>query len=169
MAEETKNTSLKLYDCLELEKEITALAEQNGGELTDEQLQQLVLAQTTSLQKLGNLCGFMRSLELGIDACRAEEARIAEMRKRAENRLKNIKNWLVPFVAEKGRVQVGTFVLSTRKSEAVKLVDGFNVAGFMREVPARLEPDKDKIKEALKAGERIEGAELERRTSLQIK
>jgi hypothetical protein len=138
------------------------------GEVTEEQLQQIVLRHTETMDKLKSLCGFIRYLEHGIDACKQERNRIAQMQKTAENRLDRIKEFLTPFVQEKGRIQLDTVTLSVRKSVAVEVAEGFNDPYFCKVVTERV-PDKRAIKEALKNNEPIEGAQLVTRFNLQVK
>lgn len=171
--------NLTLYECDELINKIDALAQANDGVITDEELQQLVVAQTTSIAKLGKLCGFMKYLEHGIALCKTEEERISKMRKTAENRLKSVKGYLLPYLQEHGKTKVDTFTLSTRKSKAVDVdVPFFNDGikkeltskdDFCRHVPESWEPDKKKIGAALKDGSQIQGCTLTERTSVQFK
>jgi len=162
-------TQMTLYDCDRILSEIDAIAAENDGEISEEQMKALVEAQTTSIAKLGKLCGFMKYLEHGIDACKKEEERIARMRKVAANRLKSVKQYLLPYLMEHGKTTVDTFTLSTRKSTAVVVSEPFVEKEWCREIPARWEPDKNKIKAALKDGAEIQGAGLEERVSVQLK
>jgi hypothetical protein len=170
-------TNLSIYDCNAIIQQIDALAEANQGEITDEQLEKLVQAQTTSMVKLAGLCGFIKFIEHRIELCKEEEDRIAKMRKMAERRLKSIGDYLVPFVAdyrtrEGHPLSVGTFTLSTRKSESVQIADDIQ---FAKDYPSlcvektTLSPNKATIKEAIKAGEIVSGAEIVTHTSLQLK
>jgi hypothetical protein len=171
-------TALSIYECQDIIEQIESLAEQNGGEITDQQLDLLVQAQTQSLDKLGRLCGFMRFLAGGIDLCKQEEQRITAMRERAENKLESVKRFLIPFVsqykADKGHpLTVGTFTLSTRKSTSVE-IDELRFIGEENRKNWCVEkvtytPDKAKIKVAIQAGERIDGATIVVRESLQLK
>ncbi len=161
-------SNLTIYNCQEIIRRIDTIAEQNDGILTDEQLQELVLAQTTSLAKLGSLCGFMKFLEHGIDACKKEEERIAAMHRAASNRLASVKKFLLPHVLEKGKITVDTFRLSTRKSTSVELADGFNNMEYCNEI-VTIKPDKKKIKEALQDGRDVRGAVLSTTQHLQLK
>ena len=138
------------------------------GEVTDEQLEAIVLRHTETLDKLKSLCGFIRYLEHGIDACKQERDRIAAMQRVAENRLQSIKTFLTPYVQEKGRIELGTVTLSVRKSTSVELKDGFDDPYFCRVVTQQV-PDKRAIKEALKNNETIDGAQLVTKFNLQVK
>jgi hypothetical protein len=172
------DTELTLYDCSRIITAIEAIAEENEGEITDEQLQALVQAQTTSMTKLGNLCAFIRHVEGRINLCKEEEQRLAARRKAAENRLESVKRFLTPFVSEQraklGRpLEVGTFSLSTRRSESVSIDEErfftkANTKSYCVE-KVSYQPDKKFIKDMLKGGTEIEGAMLVENESLQIR
>lgn len=138
------------------------------GEVTEEQLQQLVERHTQTMDKLKSLCGFIRYLEHGIAACKQERDRIAQMQNTAEHRLERVKAFLTPFVQDKGRIQLETVTLSVRKSVSVELADGFQDPYFCKVVTERV-PDKRAIKEALKNNEPIDGAQLATHFHLQVK
>ena len=101
-------TAMNIYDCQVILEELNALAAQNDGELSDEQLEIFVAAQTQSIVKLGKLVGAIKFIEQGVDFCKAEENRIAENRRKAENRLESIKRYLTPYVKQQGKVRLGT-------------------------------------------------------------
>lgn len=166
MAEE--KTSLALYDYMEIERKINILAEQNDGEIPDDKLKNLIEAQTRSIEKVTNLCHWLRHIELFIGACDNEVKRIQNLQKMMTNRISRAKVYLLPYVLEHKRVQAGTFELTTRKSEAVNVIDGFDEPYFCKEKITRT-PDKKLIKEALKKGEEVPGCEIEKRTNLVIR
>ena len=123
---------------------------------------------THSMTKLNSLCGFIRYLEHGIEACKVEKDRINRMQKAAENRLASVKKYVTPFVKSQGRINLDTVTLSVRKSVSVELEPGFNNPYFCK-VVKELIPDKRAIKEGLKNKEKIEGAKLVTNFNLQIK
>ena len=150
-----------LYQCPEL-------IETEDGELTDEQLEQIVQRHTETMDKLKSLCGFIRYLEHGIAACKQERERVMQMQKQAENRLASIKQFLTPYVQQQGRIELETATLSVRKSVAVELAEGFSDPYFCKVVTERV-PDKRAIKEALQQDAAIDGARLITRYNLQVK
>ena len=163
MKEHTSITK-SLYQCQELMDQIEA----NDGEVSEEQLKAIVELHTQSMTKLGSLCGFIRYLEHGIEACKAEKDRINRMQKVAENRLDRVKQYVTPFVRSQGRINLDTVTLSVRQSVSVELEPGFKNPYFCK-VVKELIPDKRAIKEALKDEEKIEGARLVTNFNLQIK
>jgi hypothetical protein len=153
-----------LYQCQEFMSQI----EVDNVEVSEEQLKAIVESHTQSMAKLNSLCGFIRYLEHGIGACKAEKERINRMQKVAENRLERVKQYVTPFVKSQGRINLDTVTLSIRKSVSVELEPGFNNSYFCK-VVKELVPDKRAIKEALKDEEKIEGARLVTNLNLQIK
>lgn len=164
---------MNLYEIEILESQIERIAEMNEGEIPEDLMQKLVEAQTQVPAQLENLVKYIRNLELGIDTCKAEEARIKAMRDKADNRIKSIKKYLTPYVIKKGKVDTGTFKLSTRKSESVELTDEFKLKHeenkYYNIVKTIYHADKRLIKEDLKAGKDIPGARLSENRSIQIK
>jgi hypothetical protein len=161
---------INLYEVVALENQIEHIAEQNDGEIPEELLKQLVEAQTQSLQQVENLVKYIRHLDLGISMCKDEENRIKTMREKAEKRIESIKKYLTPYVAKEGKIEIGTFKLSIRKSESVGINnENYIPIEYMIEVPTYLKPDKNLIKKDLKVGKEIPGAWLEFHDNLQIK
>lgn len=163
---------LTIYECTAIIEKCDKLALENDGEIPEAMLEALVVAQTTSIEKLGKMCGFMKYIEHGIDACKKEEERIGKMRRLAVNRLKSIKKYLTPYVAEKGKpITVGTFKLSVRKSQSVMVSDDFAGEGNREWCKKEIKytPDKTNMKIFLKTGAKIPGAELVTKQNLQLK
>jgi len=164
------STDLTLYDCDEIIRLVEEKASEEDGVVSDEDMQLLVDAQTKSIEKLGKLIGYVKHLEAFVDSAKAERERIKAREDSAKNRLESIKKYLLPYVQHHGKkVQVGTFTLGTRKSSAVIVADGFNNPMYCTVIPESLQPDKNKIKESIKAGIEVKGAILEEREGLTIR
>ena len=161
---------LSIYECDDLMKEIEELASQNEGELSDEQMESLVKAQTTSIEKLGKMVNYIKYLEGFSDMCKAEAARISGRKRIADNRIASIKKYLTPYVAEKGKQTVGTVTLSIRKSTSVNVAEAFNDDAY-GEVVRTFKPDKKLIKKFLTDNPEMGllGATLEHKNNLQVK
>lgn len=161
---------MNLYEISNLENQIEKLAAENDGEITEEMMQSLVEAETKSIAQIGGLCKYIRNLELGIDMCKAEEERISKMRTKADKRIKSIKKYLTPYVKKHGKIEAGTFKLSTRKSESVNIIDEQKIPlKYFNTIPESLQVNKKTIKDKLKSGKLVPGAELKENDNLQIK
>ena len=161
---------MNLYEITNLENQIEQLAAANDGELSEEMLQALVEAETQSLVQIENLCKYIRKLELGIEMCKTEEARIKIMRDKADKRIEGIKKYLTPYIFKHKKIEAGTFTLSTRKSESVNIIDKEKIPiNYRTVVPETWNPDKAAIKQDIKKGVIVPGAELQENDNLQIK
>ena len=161
---------MNLYEITALENQIEIIAEQNDGEIPEELFQELVEKQTESLVQIENLCKYIRHLELGIDMCKSEIDRINKMKEKANKRIEGIKKYLTPYIAKQGKIEAGTFILSIRKSESVNIINEQKIPlKYFDTIPESLQVNKKIIKEAIKSGKDISGAELEKKNNLQIK
>lgn len=161
---------LSIYECDAILEELAMEAEKNNGEIPEEVFEQIVKLNTQSIEKMGNLVGFMSFCGNYSAMCKAEEARIAAKRKIVENRLQSVKKYLTPYIIEHGKQTVGTHTLSLRKSEAVVLEPEFNNKDYGDDV-VTFKPDKKKIKAFLKDNPALTiwGATLEKKQNLQFK
>ena len=157
-----------IYECDAMIQTIENIAEANGGVVSDADMETLVKAQMTSIEKLGKLVNYVSYLEAFQDTAKAEGDRIYKQRVAAAARVESIKQWLLPYVQEHGAISLGTHRISTRKSEAVVVDEGFNNPEYCKVVTTTT-PDKTKIKDSIKKGVEVHGAKLEERTHVQIK
>jgi hypothetical protein len=167
---ERKMNELSIYECEDLMREIEELAAKNEGELTDEQIESLVKAQTTSIEKLGKMVNYIKYLEGFSSLCKSEKARISERQRVSDNRITSIKKYLTPYVVEKGKQTIGTTTLSIRKSTSVNVVDAFHDEKYGEWVKT-FKPDKKAIKKFLVDNPEMGllGATLEHKNNLQVK
>lgn len=159
---------MNLYEIEPIEFKIRKYAQDNDGEVSEELLQELVEAQTKSIESLEELCWYVRHLESFVDMCKSEKNRISDKQTIAENRISGIKKHLIPYVKEKGKIDIGTMTLSTRKSSSVILADDFVDPRFTT-VQTVVTHDKNRIKKAIKDGAEIEGAQVITKDNLSIK
>lgn len=119
---------------------------------------------------LETLCKVRANMKADIDVFKAEEKRIADRRKAKEKSLERLEKYIMVIYeqANQQKVQAGTFTVSVKMSEAVKLNDDF-VDLECRFGKMEYTPDKKAIKEALKAGEKIDGAEMQVNFNLQVR
>jgi hypothetical protein len=109
-----------------------------------------------------------------VDMLKSEVERLAKLVNSEEKKIGRAENLIgrvFERVYEGKPINIGTFVVSYRKSEAVVIEDETRIPSeFMKtpEPPAP-RPDKTAIKEAIKGGTEIPGASIETRSNLQIK
>lgn len=159
---------INIYECDELMRQIESKAEENGGEISDEDMHMIVKAQTSSMEQLGKLIHYVKYLE-GLEVMAKNEIeRIQKKRKAGENRIEGIKRWLRPYIEKHGPVNIGTHRISLRKSYGVVLADGFDNPMYCK-VETLVKPDKKAIKECIQGGVEVQGAVLELRSNVQIR
>jgi hypothetical protein len=136
-----------------------------NGDLTDEQLKEaLAELAETKVEKCGNAICYLNMLKHGIEDMKAEEKRIATMRKSLEGRTKNIENAFAYVLKNMGDKEVITKygVMKIRKNPPSVVID--DVAKLPPEytVPKiEIKPDKTAIKKAIQNGEKVDGAHIE--------
>lgn len=159
---------MNLYDVISIENAIEKIAVDQEGELTPEQWDALVNAQLSGIEQTKKLVSYVRHLEQFIEDAKEEKTRINDLQKRAENRIENIKKYVLPYIEQRGPIDAGTFKLSVRKSSRVDIDDNFNNPDYCEQIIS-YKPDKNKIKDAIKSGSNIPGARLLNYNTLQIK
>lgn len=116
------------------------------------------------------LCKARANLNAEYEGLLSEKKRIDEALKRDASKLLRLENsimWIYLHQSEE-KLKAGSFTISTRKSTQVKVSDDFSDERYLIIKEIR-QPDKVAIKEALKAGEVIDGAELVVNQNLTIK
>jgi ribosomal protein S8 len=162
-------SKLTLYTITSEQLRINELLEESGGELTPEIEEALILNEENFLTKSE---GYIESIAQYKALAEAADVRIKEMqriKKTAENIEKRLKERLQHAMVVMGhdKVDVGLRKLSLRSSTAVSITN--EVAIPAEYIIVETKVDKMKIKEALKNGVVIDGAELVTNKSIQIR
>lgn len=158
---------MRLY---EINAELEALLEQvdpETGELMCDMdaLEALTIARE---EKLEGLALAVKNYESDAAQIRAEEKALADRRRALENKADRAKKFLQESLAGE-TIKTARVAVSYRKSQAVELAPDFLTTSDLWWQRITQEPDKEKIKKALKAGESVPGAALIERTSMIIK
>lgn len=142
------------------------------GEILNEQ--QMNEAETLKAeiiaQGLENLCKVRANKLADVAALKAEIDRLTERAKRADAEIDRLENY-INIIYQQGSDPVqnaGNFTISTRKSTQVIIDAAFADDRFIT-VKTMPTVDKKAVKEALIAGEQINGAHLQTNYNLQIK
>lgn len=160
---------MRLY---EINAALEALLEQvdeETGELTCD-LEQLDALMMERDEKLEGLALYCKNADAEAKAIREEEKALAERRRSLENKAERVKGFLAEQLAGE-KFSTPKVAVSYRKSEQVEVSAAF----FTDESNERFlrfkdpEADKTAIKAALKAGEKVPGAEIVTRTNMSIK
>lgn len=148
MEQEEMSPSLKE----ELEKELTALLH----------------------EKSQNIIGYMRNIELTIDAMKTEEKRISEQRKALENKIENFKSYVKECMESNGfqKIDTGLGSLTIAKNPmSVEIENEDEIPSEFKQEIITTKIDKNAIKKHIKeTGEIIPGVIIvDDKTSLRIK
>lgn len=116
-----------LYDISIKLQTIIDNIEENGGEVTEEQMQELVITEDNFKEKLDEYRKAYSYITDRVAACKNEETRIKALRKSRENAATRIKNSMLDAVLQFGSVtktgtkcvELDTCKLSTRKSSSI--------------------------------------------------
>ena len=119
-----------------------------------------------------NVTKFLRNMEAVADAIKEAEESMAKRRKALENRVKWMKDYLKGSMEHTGisKIECPFFKLSIQKNPAaVNIFDETAIPEHFKEQIISWKIDKTAIKNAIKAGEAVKGAELINGTRLVIK
>lgn len=125
-------------------------------------------------QKSQNLIGYIRNIELTIEAMKNEEKRISEQRKILESRLTKFKEYVKECMEQNGFTKIETQLgaLSIAKNPiSVEIYDEAQIPDEYKTKVIEIKVDKTAIKKALKeTGEIIPGTRIiDNKTSLRLK
>lgn len=154
----------------ELTTQATALYEMLQAEEIDEQTFNDTLEAMGTAEKVESYCKVIKQLQSDVEMFKKEIERLADRKKTAENGVDRMKNALLAFLQLSGqdKVKAGSFAVSTATTQAVQITDEKAIPCiYLVEQPPKI--DKIGIKNALKAGEEISGAELINNTGVRIR
>lgn len=158
-----------LYHITSEQLRINELLEESGGELTAEIEEALMLNEENFIAKSE---GYIEAIAYFKARQEAAKVRIEEMqriKKTAENAEKRLKErmQLAMEIMGRDKVEVGLHKLSLRNTQVVNIICESAVPNEFVKVETSI--DKAKLKERLKTGEIIPGAELRYNQSIQIR
>lgn len=149
----------------EIENEIMNCWDQETGEILDsDRLDQLEMERDT---KIENIALYIKNLTADAEALKAEKQSFAERQKAAENKAESLKKYLANYLAGQ-KFSTPKVAISFRKTSSVNVTD-------ISQLPEKFlkfadpTPDKTAIKNAIKAGTTVTGAEIVEGKSMSIK
>ena len=158
-----------LYHITSEQLKINELLEELEGELTPELEEALMINEDNFLAKSE---GYIESIAYFKAKAEAAKVRIEEMQRikriseNAEKRLKERMQWAMETLG-RDKMEVGLHIISLRRTLAVNIISEAAVPNEYVKVETSI--DKVKLKEALKTGAIIPGAELKYNQSIQIR
>ncbi len=143
----------------------------NDGEITPDQETALKINRADLETKGINYAYVIKQLEVDCEAIDLEVKRLNALKKvrsNAAERLKaNISSAMLLFEVEE--IKTPLIKLNFRNSESVEITNEAQLAEKFITTKTVITPDKKAIKEAIKAGEFVEGATISYNKNLQIK
>ena len=153
-----------------LDKMLDAVDEETGEvlEVDPAELEQLNEARE---QKMENIALYIKNLEADAKAIKEEENNLKERREKAEKKAERLRNLLAMSMnsAEESKFNTARCAVSFRFSKSVVITDLDLIDEAYVKKTIDVKPDKVAIKQAIEAGEDVEGAYLEEKQNIQIK
>ena len=145
----------------EMTQNAVALYELLQMEEIDEQTYLDTLEAMGAEEKIESYCQIIKQLQADVEMLATEAARIAARKKTAENSIDRMKAALLAYMqmTKQTKAKGGTFSVSVASTQKVNVTDESKVPSQWL-VPQPPKVDKVGLKEALKGGATIEGAEL---------
>lgn len=121
--------------------------------------------------KIEDYCIVINELAGDIAKIDVAAKRLAEKKAYAQRGIDRMKAALSAYmtITEKDKIKAGLFNLSFRKSEAVIITDEEALPEEFVKTKTTTAPDKTAIKNAIKSGRTVDGAEIQTNMNLQIK
>ncbi|MBQ1573961.1 MAG: siphovirus Gp157 family protein [Clostridiales bacterium] len=160
---------MTLYQMSAAAKELYELLE--SGEI-DEQTVNDTMESIGASEKLESYVYVQKSLEAEIAAFKAEIDRMTDRKRSLEKQVERLQQAQIDFMAATGQksANAGTFKLTMRENKSCEITNESEIPlEFLREVPAKYEPDKNALKAALKSGKEIPGCTLKTSYSVTAK
>lgn len=149
----------------EINEEIMECVDAESGEIIDvEKLEQLQMEETS---KIENIACWIKNLLSDAEALKVQKQAFADRQKIAENKAESLKRYLAKALGGQ-KFSTDKVAISFRKTSSVNVTD-------MSALPEQYlkyadpTPDKAAIKNAIKAGESVSGAEIVEGKSISIK
>ena len=141
----------------EIDQEIMQCLDMETGEIIDpERLSALQMERTS---KIENVALWIKNLQADANAYKAEKDAFAEREKKALAKVDSLKKWL-SMACDGQKFTTWRCAVTFRKSEKVEILDETKIPQELLKATCIVQPDKAAIKEALRAGEVIEGCAL---------
>lgn len=160
---------MTLYHITSEQLRINELLEESGGELTPE-IEEALMLNAENFEIKAD--GYIESISRYKALAEAADVRIKEMqriKKTSENIEKRLKERLLQamMVMDVDKMEIGLRKLSIRNTTAVNITDEAHIPAEYIIIEQKF--DKTRIKDALKSGDVIPGAELITNKSIQIR
>lgn len=161
---------MNLYNINAELQALTATIIANGGEVSEEQLQQLENLEMALETKCINMGYLVQKMENDCTTLDNEIKRLQAMKKARKNTQERLKGLISDAMTANDlqTVETETHKISFRKSQAVEIIDADSVPAEFKTIEQKINISKVELKKALKVGE-VPGAKLVTNQNIQIK
>lgn len=150
----------------EIDQAIMACIDYETGEILD--AERLDALQIERASKIEGVACWIKNLSADALAYKAEKEAFAEREKKALKKADDLKAWLAGAL-DGQKFSTWRCAVTFRKSEAVEIADEALLPPELKTEKITYTPNKTAIKEAIKAGQEIPGAQLVERLNASIK
>lgn len=145
-----------ILECLDMET----------GELIDpERLENLQMERS---QKIENVACWIKNLTAEADAIKAEKDNLADREARCRKKAEDLKLWMASALNGQ-KFSTAKCAVTFRKSEKVNIQDESLVPNQFLNITYSYKPDRQAIRQAIKAGQEVSGCNLVECLNAQIK
>lgn len=156
---------MNLYELDKQIEEIIANADPETGEIDMDALDRVKMERENFLEQIALS---IKNDEAEEEMYDREEKNVHEKKIRARNRKERTKAYLKQIL-DGEKIKTARVTVSYRKSESVEVDDVFNLPDIYVRRKTVEEADKVKLKEALKSGEKIDGARLVENMNMSVR
>lgn len=150
----------------EIDQAILACIDEESGEIIDaDALAELSMERD---KKVEGVALWIKNLRAEADALKAEKEAFAEREKSARTKIDSLTAYLSQALNGE-KFSTAAVAVTFRRSQSVSITDEEKIPKAYMRTKTTTEPDKTAIKDALKTGEQIPGAELVTNLNPQIK
>lgn len=160
---------MNIYEITQEQINLNNMLEESMGELTPELEDALKINLDNFNAKAEGYVKAIKNYKADADAIADEIKKLQEKKRVCENAQQRLKDSLktAMTVFDTPKVQVGLFKISLTTSEAVNIIDEDAIPQEYKKV--KYEVSKTDIKNAIKSGLVVEGAEIKENTSITIR
>lgn len=167
-------TNMSLY---EIDSRIKAIidslyeAADEDGVVEEIDFTELKQLQEDRKTKLENIALYIKNTEAEAAAIKAEEEKLKARRERLENKAKRLREYVINSMKENKDEPLKTArcEVSIKDNEKTDITDLESIPEEFIKVKTERNPDKTAIKKAIKAGQKVPGAQIIINTTLTIK
>lgn len=147
----------------EISEEMLNCVDAETGEVDTDKLDELAMLRD---EKLESIALWIKDLKAEAEALKAEKLVFAARQSAAERRAESLKNYLTGFLHGE-KFKTTRCQISFRKTESVRITDEMQLPPEFTSV--EIKADKNAIKQAIKSGQTVTGAEIVEGISCSIK